>query len=345
MHGRFLCASAYESALSFCVLPPYSKPYLSIEDQIALLKKRGMGIPDSRQAAEWLCRIGYYRLSGYWYPFRERTDIEVLETFLPGTELSHAFDLYVFDKRLRMLILDAIERVEVGLRVDIALEVGQAGPWAHRDPGNFNGYFRTIDPKRLISRHNVWLEHLESLSDRSRDEFAKHFRVKYSGPFPLWIAIELWDFGALSQLLNGLHDRHLQPLTEKYNLPRRNMLVSWIQTLNFVRNVSAHHGRMWNRPLVNQPAPPKSNELPLLQHWLSQPHTNTRIYAAASVLQYFLRTMNPRSSWGARLKSLVGEFPGGPGLTLSSGGFPAGWGEQELWQRVASTTQNGSSTV
>jgi abortive infection bacteriophage resistance protein len=113
-----------------------------------------MGLPpDRNQAANWLRRVGYYRLSGYWYPFRQRGDDgRVLETFRPGTNLDHAFNLYVFDKRLRLLMLDAIERVEVGLRVDIAILIGKGDPWAHRSRLTFNGYFNKPAAGKIVIR-------------------------------------------------------------------------------------------------------------------------------------------------------------------------------------------------
>jgi abortive infection bacteriophage resistance protein len=322
----------------FLVLPPYVKPYLTVEDQLSLLSGRGMIMPaDFDQAVNWLRRIGYYRLSGYWYPFRERDGEKVLETFRGGTELAHAFNLYVFDKRLRLLMLDAIERVEVGFRVEIALLIGKVDPWAHRSPQTFNRYFNeVVDPTTSGTRHADWLSRLDELCGRSREDFAKHFRAKYSGHFPIWIAVELWDFGTLSNLINGLHDKHVQPLAERYGLPRRTMLVSWIRCLNFVRNVCAHHGRLWNRPLIDQPAPPRKDEIPLLQHWLPHEKINSRLYAAASILQYFLRSMSPQSAWGNRLHALIDEFPGGPGLR--SCGFPSDWHSQDLWI-------NGSATA
>jgi abortive infection bacteriophage resistance protein len=102
------------------VLSSYYKPYLSVEEQIQLLEQRGMIMPSDRdRAANWLRRIGYYRLSGYWYPFRVRENEVALDAFQPKTTLERVFNLYVFDKRLRLLMLDAIERVEVGLRVDV----------------------------------------------------------------------------------------------------------------------------------------------------------------------------------------------------------------------------------
>jgi len=87
-----------------------------------------------------------------------------------------------------------------------------------------------------------------------------------------------------------------------YQIPRRTMLVSWIQSLNLVRNICAHHGRLWNRPMAIQPAPPRGNEMPLFQYWSSDTYAKTRLYAIAAIIQYFLRTISPMSMWGERLK-------------------------------------------
>src|SRR5690242_9811884 len=103
----------------------YSKPYLSLPQQLALLESRGMQISDKPKALSYLERIGYYRLSAYWYPYRVPKIIRLSDgsteergdgTFKTGTEFSQIIDLYVFDKRLRLLMLDALERIEIALR-------------------------------------------------------------------------------------------------------------------------------------------------------------------------------------------------------------------------------------
>lgn len=147
------------------MLPPYSRPFLSFADQVQLLKSRGLSVTDDGRAERHLQRIGYYRLKDYWYPFRETMSasggagqpiIRTLETFRPGTRFEDAVALYVFDKRLRMLMMDVIERIEVALRVDIAHTLGRRNLWAHRDPS-------FLDPKRSIAarpggtRHSEWL--------------------------------------------------------------------------------------------------------------------------------------------------------------------------------------------
>ena len=97
---------------------PYPKPHLPIPDQLALLQQRGMAVADPARAERHLGRLGYYRLSGYWYPARQVTlqsnpngtvTRHVEDTFRPGTTFERAVDLYVFDKRLRMLCMDALD--------------------------------------------------------------------------------------------------------------------------------------------------------------------------------------------------------------------------------------------
>lgn len=153
---------------------PYAKPHLSVAGQIALLQGRGMAITDVPRAQSYLERIGYYRLSGYWYPFRQsrpakdatgNLKIEILDDFRPGTEFRHAVELYVFDKRLRLLFLDALERVEIGLRVDVALLLGARNPWAHRSPAELHGNFSVRpDPATGHTLHQDWLARLDGLT-------------------------------------------------------------------------------------------------------------------------------------------------------------------------------------
>src|SRR5216684_4264902 len=115
----------------------YSKPYLPVTDQLALVKGRGMIISDDALAQAYLNRVGYYRLSGFWFPYRDSKtvggEVVVSDNFRDGTKFSEIIDLYVFDKKLRLLMLDVIERIEIALRVQITLQLGKYGPDAHRD--------------------------------------------------------------------------------------------------------------------------------------------------------------------------------------------------------------------
>lgn len=316
----------------------YSKSYLPVDDQVRLLQARGMVISNSDKAEICLRRIGYYRLSGYWYPFRHReilTDPQgkqsdrIFENFRTGTQFAQVVDLYVFDKRLRLLFLDAIERIEVALRVDIALLLGLRGAFAYRDISQFNKYFSSIDPKTGDTPHAKFLRKLDDAYERSREEFAEHFRNKYDSHLPIWMSIELWDFGTLATILSGMKGADLSQLAAKYSLPKNKVLVSWAQSINFIRNICAHHGRLWNRPPVQQPSPVR--DVALLHHLISDMHAQRRLYAVAATLQYLLRMIHPGSTWSLRLKAHISTLPPAPGISSRQMGFFEGWDKLDLW--------------
>lgn len=320
-------------------MKPFSKPYLPVPAQIALLKGRELTITDDARATAALERIGYYRLSGYWYPLRTSTITNpgnvraVQDDFRPGSEFGQVVDLYVFDKKLRLLTLDAIERVEVALRTDIALLLGQHSPVAHRDPAFLHGKF-TKTPLRgkTVTGHQVWLDRLDETTARSREEFVEHFRRTYSTPLPIWMAVELWDFGMLSHFLAGMRHQDQTTLAAKYGLPRPELLTGWVRSINFARNLCAHHSRLWNRPLVDQPPLPRKGEVVLLDHMAADPHLQKRYYAVAAVLRYLLRFINPTTTWANRLSELVADLPTAPGISLRHMGFPKNWSDLPLWQ-------------
>ena len=320
---------------------PYVKPYLPLRKQVELLRARGMYVTDLERAANCLQRIGYYRLSGYWFPFRHqeiRTNLKgeeephVSEMFRLGTSFDDVMRLYVFDKKLRLLFIDAIERIEVGLRVDIALILGTRGAFAHRSPENFNAYFGRADSETFIIPHEEFLRKIDEAFDRSKEDFATSFRLKYTTSMPIWMCIELWDFGTLSNVISGMRSDDLKHLADRYGLPRNKLLISWAQSINFVRNVCAHHGRLWNRPPVQQPGPTRPGEIDILDHLAADQYAQRRLYAVAASLQYLLRTIHPDSSWGLRLMAHLDGFPEIQGLSIRQMGFADNWMNFGLWR-------------
>lgn len=319
-------------------LPGYIKPFLSLNDQVALLLRRGMTISDTPRAMGYLERLGYYRLSGYWYPMRTSAPppagspmpFSVLDDFLPGTEFGQVVDLYVFDKRLRLLFLDAIERVEVALRVKIAMQLGARDPYAHRNPSELDGKFTIVNAKGRIP-HTDWIAKLDESASRSREEFSKHFNLKYAPPLPIWIAIELWDFGLLSTMMSGMKWADVTQIAAAYGIPRAALIQSWCRSMNNVRNICAHHARLWNRPLVDFPRPPRAGEVPMLDHLIGDINAQSRPYAVAAFLQYLLKSISPASTWSARLKAHFLTFPTAPGIAVAQTGFPRNWEALPLW--------------
>ncbi|WP_043539033.1 Abi family protein [Salinarimonas rosea] len=319
----------------------YTKPYLAVDDQLQKLKARGLAVSDDGRATAYLQRIGYYRLSGYWYPLRtsRRAGEEgaqgsaVGDDFKPGAEFGQVVDLYVFDKKLRLAMLDAIERVEVGVRTSIVLHMGRRDPWSHRDPGLLDGLFaRRVDRRTGLVPHQAWLRKLDEVAARSDEQFAKHFRAKYPGELmPIWIAAELWDFGMLTRFYAGMRHPDKAEVAAAYGLNDPLVMVSWLQAINYLRNLCAHHGRVWNRALVRQPRFPKRGAVRMLDHLADDCHRQTRLYGTAAAIRFLLRTLNPSTRWPERLAAVLQTLPCSPYLDVRQSGFFPGWEEHDLW--------------
>lgn len=321
----------------------YNKPYLTFEQQLALLQSRGLGVTDEAAALAYLRRIGYYRLSAYWYPLRQVVPSQAAgpapiigqraDTFRPGSTFEQVLALYVFDKRLRLLALDAIERIEVALRVDVSYRLGQRDPFAHMNPDMLHGNFtKKIHSTTGRTIYRNWLEKHQQMVARSKDDFVRHYKQKYGEPLPLWVAVELWEFGMLSTFYQGMRIADKDAIAARYGLPDGQLLQSWLRALNFVRNVAAHHSRLWNKNLVDQPKLPRAGVMPTFDPLIGQPAVASRLFVMLYIVLHMMREVSPNSSWPARLRQLLDGFPAAPGLSPSDMGFPVGWEAYPLWR-------------
>lgn len=322
---------------------PYSKPFLTLEQQISLLQRRGLIVSDLDFATDCLSNIGYYRLSGYWYPMRDsetlvdadgKSEMIIKDTFKPGSEFSQIIDIYTYDKRLRILLLDVLERIEIAIRTDISLQLGQYSPWAYRDPQYFDTKFNTqILPNRIKTQFREFIDDFDSKTvPRSKAEFVKHFQSKYSDPLPIWAAVELWDFGTLASVFEGMKVQDRRVITKRYGLTKPDLLPSWIRSLAYARNACAHHSRLWNKPPVRQPKLPALGEVSALDHLHSDRYTSQRLYAIMAIVRYLQQVIGPQSTWGNKLVELNKSFPIAPGISFRHMGYPKDWAELDLWK-------------
>lgn len=324
----------------------FIKPHLTTDQQLERLRSRGMSMTDVDTARAWLERIGYYRLSAYWYPYRQfriETDPETgrlltrrEDGFVAQAELSFVVDLYVFDKKLRLLMLDAIERIEVAVRVAVSDVLGAQNPWAHLQPQFLHGNFTKKLNRNGVPDHSEWLAANTDLVRRAKEDFVQHFEAKYEDPLPIWVAREVWDFGHLSRLYSGMTVKDKEAVAARFGLgPRWNMLQSWLRAINHVRNISAHHGRLWNRGLVDYPTVPKTKgDIPELDHLVGDSLAQRHLYATAAVIQFLLKVINPNSSWGVRFVDHLMSLDL-PVVNVGAMGAPDSWAELPLWQPAA----------
>lgn len=314
---------------------PPGPPWLSLEGQLIHLRERGLTVPDSVKARHYLAQIGFHRLSGYWDAFRERSKVDrrALEHFKPGARFDDAVNLYVFDKKLRLLAMDALERIEVAVRVAIAHALGEHDPAAYLQPHLFHPSFsQRIDPTTGLTAHHRWLARQALLVTRSREDFVLQHRERYGLPLAIWVASEVWDFGCLSQLFAGMRQEDQDVISRSYGVSNGRVLASWLHSLNYLRNVCAHHSRLWNRNIVIRPKLPPAEQVPALAAFEANEHAQTRAFLLLCICHHMIRTINPASTWGRRMKRLLDdEFPRLEhlGLDLWSLGADSSW---RLWE-------------
>ena len=320
----------------------YARPWKSFPDQLELLKARGMRVHDEVHALTWLQRVGYYRLSAYWYPFRVFRHEQDAATgvirsvrtddFMAETAFSDAVDLYLFDRKLRGLLLDALERIEVSLRVEVAYRLGKIDTFAHLHEQNFHPKFRDRrDPRSGMTAFAVWQQKHQGWVQRSREDFVKHYREKHGPDMPIWVAIEVWDFGAVSQLLSMMKVPDQEALAARYGIDDWKVFASWVRALSYLRNLVAHHSRVWNRNMVSYPTPPSAAWPPWGEAFEGRRELLTKPFLQLAVVRHLVSVICPGSRWPDRMAAHLAEFPlqtSKRQLSLSDMGAPDGW---EKW--------------
>lgn len=301
----------------------YTKPALTFEQQAQRLIDRGLIVPDKAIVMEQLSFINYYRLSAYWYPFRKIDPQTQVEKFIPGTKFETIWRRYIFDRRLRLIVMDAIERVEVAILRTRMVEQFTLlhGPFGYTNVSNFN-------PTMRPDTHQKLLAELADLVGRSGEDFVQRFRQKYTEEnwLPLWMAAEIMSFGQLFTMFRNLHRAEQQTLAGQFDLYPP-VLESWLHTLNFIRNVCAHHSRLLNRELSISPKLPNQRHKP---EWhIPIPISNDRVFVVLTLLRYLMLRIAPNSSWTQQVLQLLNNYPEIP---LESMGFPADWQSSPLWK-------------
>ena len=300
----------------------FTKPPLSVEQQVDLLLARGMQ-GDRAEMLQRLTSVSYYRLSGYWF-HRKLAD----NTFQPGTHFQVVWDQYVFDRKLRIVFMVAIERIEVGLRTFLSYHHARAhGPFGYADdPASL--------PKLDLSRRADLLKRItdEVVRNQKRELFVKHFFETYGDRHtlsPIWVVTEVMSFGCVLSLWQATTNKVKNEVARMFKVSDE-VLRSWLWSLNEVRNICAHHGRLWNRDLGNKPTIPHAKHHP---HWHAPVAIlNHRVFGVLTVCAHSLALLAPNSHWQRRLRDLLNQHPKVP---IKNMGFPENWLDCPIWKGAA----------
>ncbi len=302
----------------------YNKPPLSFADQIARLQNRGLIIDNIPDAEHYLKNISFYRLRAYSYPFQDNKDPKH-PFIVAGVTFEQIIELYNFDRKLRLLIYDAIEKIEIAFRTQIIYQ------WSLT-----NGSHWFTDPS-LYRSQNAFDNQYKAIIDelgRSTETFIDHYYKTYTSPEdpPAWMSLEVLSIGRLSQLFQALKKGPEKIAVTKYfGLNKIDLMENWMHAIANIRNICAHHGRLWNRRLtthIDLPTYPIYDFITKkFEHQGIYPY---KLYPSLCVMVYLMNIINPKSSFKRQLIALVKSCPLRNATEM---GFPYDWEDEPFWEQ------------
>ena len=302
----------------------YEKQPKSNEELVALLQSRGLAA-DSAKLLRILETVGYYRFTGYLYPFKSPNS----NTFRPNTTLETAWNIYMFDRHLRLTAMDALARIEIAVRAittrchtDFIND-----PFAYVNPANM--------PKLSQVKHGGLLARIaDSTHKASNDPKIRHLATEYGimDYPPIWAMMEIVPLGTVTFYFHGLPDGVQKAIADMFHV-RPNVFGQWLMALKNVRNICAHHSRLWNFHIV-APFTKRIGRDPHLAPFVEclerQPSFNyTTTFTALSLCAYCMGIIRPESKWKDRCRALLKTATP---FVLRGMGVPADWETLALWQ-------------
>lgn len=273
-------------------LTPYTKPHASALQRVSHLRSRGLHIPRPNVAARKIETIGYERLRIY---FLSRRDLSIAgRPFLPGTSYQEILRIYECDEKLRAICFEAVGAYEILFRNAISEALSQ----------RFGGHpYDNVAAFRDAKSHADAYKMLLDVYCNSKDHRAKHYRNKYSPPLlpPIWTEKEFLTFGASIRLFKLLDGAIRTDIAKGFGVSSDDVFASWQDAFLDLRNICAHHDRLFNRSYQKQPKTLKSVGMP------SAPRN--KLKAILECLDYCLNSKGVKASATAKVRKMLVRYP------------------------------------
>ncbi|MCL2727807.1 MAG: Abi family protein [Bacteroidales bacterium] len=304
------------------------KPAYTISEQIALLKQRGMTFRNEAQAHNLLKNISYYRLKGYWW------DMQIDQTqhgFQPDTYFEDMIERYDFDRQLRQILFGGIEQIEIAVRSKMIyhLSIAYGGLW-YLNPDLFDETIRVYDD-RSTTAHAKVLEDLQKEFNRSQEDFIKNHQRNYpEQPAEAWKILEVASMGTLSKLYKNLKvtlpERSV--ISKEMGINSPHVFSGWLEAIAFIRNVIAHHSRLWSRTMVKRPSMQLNNPAGA---WFANAPKQGQIdkpFSTISCMVYLCKQLNQTDEIKQEIIDLIDLYPN---VSIYKLGFFNHWRTETLW--------------
>ncbi len=209
------------------------------EEQLKILKSKGLIVEDEKFALKILKELNYYTFTGYLREFKIDE-----ENYEQGTTFEKVYHIIEFDRKLRNILLFAIEPIELLLKSKISYHIAHKyGPLGYLKASNFeNGKLQ----KMIVRNFN------RNVNKNKRLNYVAHHINKYDGKFPIWVAVNLFSFGMISNLYENFKEEDKVVIARTFNT-YPDQLESFINCIVSLRNVVAHYMRLYNTNLNKTP--------------------------------------------------------------------------------------------
>lgn len=295
----------------------FEKQYQTANDLVRLLESRGLSMDDKQKAEHYLQYISYYRLSAYMYPFLELP--KERHQYKPKASFEKVLRIYRFDKKLRLLIFNEIEKIEVAVRntiVNAGCEV-TGNPFWMTDAMNF------LNPRKFQKT----IELIKAEVEHSHEDFITHFKKTYSNEYPpAWILSEILPLGVITNIYTNIKNHRIKKRVSQTFGLQVAPFESWMTIIALTRNACCHHARVWNKQNTIRPMLPSKINLP----WIDLNTDSLRIYFDLCIIKFFLNTISPNNDMKTKLLSLLSMYPE---IDTHAMGFPKGWIDEPLWKK------------
>lgn len=329
------------------ILKNYSKLPKTPADLIVKLQYQGLGISNITSAQEFLSRVNYFRFRGYLYPyFDSPLAIAPSRQFKPNSTFEKAWEMYCFDEGLRKLIFGLLPEIEVALRTVLDATISQVA-------GHGFWYLEKLWFKDN-NRINEVINTLQGAFGRSKEAYVEHYHnqyynnisPKFKGMPPFWVISELATLGQLKEFFEHLKESStgfgstsstappkstvLDKMSHKFGAAHYRELVNWVHVLRDVRNLCAHHARLWNRNLMAPQGVHTKVSKKFLPIGATSKNPTNKVYATIVALRVMCKQQAIHDGLRDGLLALFKRFPEST-THMATMGMPSCWEDDTLW--------------
>lgn len=211
---------------------PFQKSFYTARQHLDLLRARGLQIDDESKAVDYITNIGYFRLSAYFYPLLQIPKEN--HRYKAGSNFKQVMEMYRFDRKLRLLLFNEIEKIEIAIRSAIVNITAQEL--------NNPFWMTTLASYFDADKYATALQLIHKEYQKSKEDFILHFKQTYSELYPpAWMIAEILPLGTLARIYMNLDSNQIKKkVAQKFGL-QVPVFNSWIMMLSQIRHMCCHY--------------------------------------------------------------------------------------------------------